>query len=109
MSAARLRFPERSTKSHARMLRGMGASTGVKDTVTRTPATAERFWTISGVCRWPPPTPYALAAPITSEASRCGRGSRPAPDVPENATAVTSGSARSAPKAGAIARDTAVG
>ena len=41
---------------------------------------------ISGVCRWVPPTPYALAEPITSEPSRLGLGALPAPEVPEAAT-----------------------
>ena len=29
---------------------------------------------ISGVCRWVPPTPYALAEPITSRAEQVGLG-----------------------------------
>ena len=37
---------------------------------------------ISGVCRCVPPTPYALAEPITSEPSRLGLGALPAPEVP---------------------------
>ncbi len=41
----------------ARMPRGMGTRTGVKDTVTGPPATAPRFCSISGVCRCTPPTP----------------------------------------------------
>ena len=41
----------------ARMPRGSGASTGVKLTPTVLPATTDRFWAISGVCRWAPPTP----------------------------------------------------
>ena len=41
----------------ARMPRGSGARTGVKLTPTVLPATTDRFWAISGVCRWAPPTP----------------------------------------------------
>jgi hypothetical protein len=36
---------------------GIGASTGVNDTDTGVPATADRFCAISGVCRCAPPTP----------------------------------------------------
>ena len=74
------------------MPRGIGASTGVNETVTGLPATAVRFWIISGVCRCTPPTPYALADPITSEPSRFGLSERPAPEVPLTATTTTSGS-----------------
>ena len=56
---------------------------------------------ISGVCRWTPPTPYALALPITSLPSRCGLAALPAPLVPEAATTTTSGSTRPAATAGA--------
>ncbi len=45
---------------------------------------------ISGVCRCVPPTPYALALPITSEPSRWGFGALPAPEVPEAATTTRS-------------------
>ena len=51
-----------------------------------------RFWVISGVCRCTPPTPYALALPMTSLPSRCGLAALPAPLVPEAATTTTSGS-----------------
>ena len=54
------------------MPRGIGTSTGVKLTRTRPSVSPERFWTISGVCRCTPPTPYAEAEPITSLPSRCG-------------------------------------
>jgi hypothetical protein len=81
----------------------------VNDTVTGRPAAAVRDCAISGVCRWPPPTPYADAEPMTSDASRCGLSERPAPDVPENATTVTSGATSSAASAGASASAAAVG
>ena len=38
------------------------------------------------MCRWVPPTPYAVTEPITSEPSRLGLGALPAPEVPEAAT-----------------------
>ena len=57
----------------------------------RRPAAADRFCIISGVCRCTPPTPYADAAPITSEPSRFTFGDLPAPEVPEAATTTTSG------------------
>ena len=41
----------------ARMPRGIGARTGVNETVTGPAPSPERFWTISGVCRCAPPTP----------------------------------------------------
>ena len=41
----------------ARMPRLIGTSVGVKLTLTSVPAACERFCTISGVCRWTPPTP----------------------------------------------------
>jgi hypothetical protein len=81
----------------------------VNDTVTVAPATAERFCAISGVCRCAPPTPYALAEPITSEPSRCGLSERPAPDVPENATTLTVRPTNPRASAGASASDAAVG
>ena len=62
----------------------------------------ERFCTSSGVWRWTPPTPYALALPITSEPSRCGFAALPAPEVPEAATTTRSaGSTMPAATAGA--------
>ena len=68
-----------------------------------------RFWTISGVWRWVPPTPYALALPITSLLRRCGFGALPAPLVPDAATTTTSGSTRPAARAGASVRVVTVG
>ena len=65
---------------------------------------AARFCTISGVCRWVPPTPYADALPITSLPSRCGLAALPAPLVPEAATTTTSGVTSPAATAGARAR-----
>src|SRR4051812_20213656 len=91
------------------MPRGIGARTGVNDTVTFSPATAERFCANSGVWRWAPPTPYALAEPITSEPSRFGLRLLPAPEVPVTATTVTSGSTSPAAKAGARASEPPVG
>ena len=91
------------------MPRDIGASTGVNDTFTLVPATAARFCTISGVWRWVPPTPYALAEPITSEPSRCGLSDLPAPEVPENATTSTLGRTRWWASAGASASDATVG
>ena len=93
----------------ARMPRGIGARTGVKLTATVLPATTDRFWTISGVCRWTPPTPYAARAPITSAPSRCGLSDLPAPDVPLTAVTTTSGAASPAANAGNKARLAAVG
>ena len=92
----------------ARIPRDIGTSTGVKDTVTGAPA-ADRFCTISGVCRCTPPTPYADAAPITSEPSRFTFGDFPAPEVPEAATTTTSGCTSPAANAGEMASDAAVG
>ena len=91
------------------MPRGIGASTGVKLTATGLPAAADRFCTISGVCRCTPPTPYADSEPITSAPSRCGLSDLPAPDVPLTAVTTTSGAARPAASAGNSARLTAVG
>ena len=55
------------------MPRDIGTSTGVNETVGA-PWRRRRGGSaaISGVCRCPPPTPYALAEPISSEPSRCG-------------------------------------
>ena len=91
------------------MPRGIGTRTGVKLTVTWCSVRAARFWTISGVCRWTPPTPYAEALPITSLPSRCGLTDLPAPLVPEAATTTTSGVTRPAATAGASARLDTVG
>ncbi len=68
------------------MPRDIGTSTGVNETLTGWSAYGVRFCSISGVCRWTPPTPYAEAEPITSAPSRCGFGALPAPDVPLTAT-----------------------
>ena len=87
----------------------MGARVGVKETLTRRPAAAERFWTISGVWRCTPPTPYGLIEPMTSLPSRCGLSALPAPEVPVAATTTASGSARPAAYAGTSASETAVG
>jgi hypothetical protein len=38
------------------MPRGIGASTGVNDSVTAAPAAADSACSISGVCWWLPPT-----------------------------------------------------
>lgn len=73
------------------------------------PAAADRFWIISGVCRWTPPTPYGDMEPMTSEPSRCGLAALPAPEVPEAATTTASASASPAAYAGKSASDTAVG
>ena len=70
----------------ARIPRDIGVSTGVKLTLIGRPAAAERFWVISGVCRCAPPTPYALAEPMTSEPSRFAFNYLPAPLVPDTAT-----------------------
>jgi hypothetical protein len=93
----------------ARIPRGIGASTGVNDTQTRSPATPERFWLISGLCRCVPAAPYTLAEPITSEPSRCGLSARPAPDVPDTAVTTTSAAISPVASAGASARLTTVG
>ena len=94
----------------ARMPRGIGASVGVNETVTGRPADRLRFCSISGVCRWVPPTPYGDMEPITSAPSRCGLSDRPAPEVPLAATITTSsGSSSPAAKPGARARLQAVG
>ncbi|MGX1094618.1 hypothetical protein RKD47_005299 [Streptomyces albogriseolus] len=74
----------------ARMPRGIGARVGVKETVTRSPAAALRFWIISGVCRCPPPTPYGVMESMTSLPSRWGLGDLPAPEVPDAATTTAS-------------------
>ena len=91
------------------MPRGIGTSIGVKLTVTVPSTSVERFWMISGVCRWTPPTPYALALPITSLPSRCGLAALPAPLVPDAATTTTSGSTRPAATAGAMVSVETVG
>ena len=91
------------------MPRGMGASSGVNDTVGRVPVASPSACSISGVCRCTPPTWYGDIAPITSVASRPGRGVRPAPEVPDADTATMSaGSASPAASSGARARMTAV-
>ena len=72
------------------MPRDIGTSTGVKDTDGAAAPQARKFWSSSGVCRCTPPTPYALAEPISSAPSRCGFRARPAPDGPLAATMTTS-------------------
>jgi hypothetical protein len=74
----------------AKMPRDIGTSTGVKDTDGAEAPQAMKFCRSSGVCRCTPPTPYALAEPISSEPSRCGFSARPAPDGPLAATMTTS-------------------
>ena len=91
------------------MPRDMATSRGVKLTRTGSAAMRERFWTISGVCRWTPPTPYAEALPMTSLPSRLVLAALPAPEVPLAATTTTSGSTRPAPSAGASASEAIVG
>lgn len=91
------------------MPRGIGTSSGVKLTRTGPSTSPERLWVISGVWRCTPPTPYALALPITSLPSRCGFAALPAPLVPEAATTVTSGSTIPAATAGARVRVETVG
>ena len=94
----------------ARIPRGIGASVGVNDTRTGRPAARVRFCSISGVCRWPPPTPYGLIEPITGDASRCGLRALPAPEVPDAATTTMSaGSSNPAARPGASARLMPVG
>jgi hypothetical protein len=94
----------------ARIPRDIGTSRGVNETLTSASVSRRRFWMISGVCRWVPPTPYALAEAITSEPSRCGLGALPAPEVPEAATTtMPAGSTSPAATAGASARVDTVG
>ena len=83
------------------MPRGMGTSSGVKETVGVTPVASARACSISGVCRCTPPTWYADTEPITSLASSAWVGVRPAPEVPEADTATMSpGSASPRPAGG---------
>ena len=93
----------------ARMPRDIGTRSGVKLTLTVPSTRVERFWVISGVCRWVPPTPYALALPMISLPSRCALAALPAPLVPDAATTVTSGSMIPAAIAGARVRVEMVG
>ena len=94
----------------ARMPRGIGASTGVKLTLTSSSVRPPRFCRISGVCRCTPPTPYAEAEPITSLPSRFVLGALPAPLVPDTATTTRSSACTSpAATAGARARVETVG
>ena len=86
------------------MPRGIGASVGVKDSVTGSPAAADSVCSISGVCWWAPPALYADIEPITSLPSRCGRGAAPGAGVPDAATTTTSsGSTSPAASSGASA------
>ena len=94
----------------ARMPRGIGASIGVNDTVTGSPAADVSACSISGVCWWVPPTLYVESCPITVLASSASLGLRPAPVVPLAATTTTSsGSTRPASSRGARPRITPVG
>ena len=79
------------------MPRDIGTRTGVNDTVGAEAPHDARFWMISGVCRCTPPTPYALADPISSEPSRWGFSARPAPEGPLAATTTTSSAVVSPP------------
>ncbi len=91
------------------MPRGIGASTGVKDSVTGSPAAADSDCSISGVCWCSPPALYADRAPITSLPISDGFAARPAPDVPDAATTTTSaGSTSPAISSGASASATVV-
>ena len=91
------------------MPRGIGTSSGVKETVGVTPVASARACSISGVCRCTPPTWYADTEPITSLASSAWVGVRPAPEVPEADTATMSpGSASPPASRGVRARMTAV-
>ena len=82
----------------------------MKETLTAAPVTEARFWTISGVCRCTPPTPYGLMLPITSDPSRLGLSDFPAPEVPLAATmTICAGSMRPDATAGSSANVDAVG
>ena len=81
----------------------------MKLTVTGSSVTPARFWVISGVCRWAPPTPYADRLPTTSLAIRCGLAALPAPEVPLAATTTTSGVTSPAATAGTRASVETVG
>ena len=72
------------------MPRDIGTRTGVNETEGAVAPQARKFCSSSGVCRCTPPTPYALADPISSEPSRCGFSERPAPEGPLAATTTTS-------------------
>ena len=74
----------------ARIPRDIGTRTGVKETDGRSAPQVRKFCSSSGVCRWTPPTPYALAEPISSAPSRFGFRARPAPDGPLAATMTVS-------------------
>ena len=74
----------------ARIPRDIGTRTGVNETDGCSAPQAVKFCSSSGVCRWTPPTPYALAEPISSAPSRFGFSARPAPDGPLAATITTS-------------------
>ena len=67
----------------ARMPRAMGTRTGVKETRTSSAPAARRFCSISGMCRWVPPTAYGAAQPSASAASRCGLERLARPRVPD--------------------------
>ena len=93
----------------ARIPRGIGASTGVNDSVTPVPAAADSDCSISGVCWCTPPALYGDSAPITSLPSSAALADRPAPEVPDAATTTTSaGSTSPAASSGASPRTTVV-
>ena len=52
------------------MPRGMGARTGVNETVTCSPAASRSACSISGVCWWTPPTLYVESWPMTELAEQ---------------------------------------
>ena len=92
------------------MPRAMGASIGVKESVTGLPAAADSDCSISGVCWWPPPTLYADIEPMTAAECSVSASPRPAPEVPLAATTTMSSTRTSpAPSNGASASATAVG
>ncbi len=72
------------------MPRDIGTRTGVNETVGFGAPSRAKFCSSSGTWRCPPPTPYALAEPISSAPSRCGFSALPAPEGPDAATATTS-------------------
>ena len=88
--------------------RAIGASVGVNDTVTRSPATRDRCCVSSRVCRWPPPTRTGSSSPSLRSRAE-GMAARPAPEAPLAATITASGSTRLRGEGGCDARVTAVG
>ena len=91
------------------MPRGIGTSSGVKESVTGAPATVASACSISGVCWWTPPALYVETAPATLLASNPSEALRPAPLVPEApTTTMSSGLTRPAARSGARPRTTEV-